>query len=111
MKVKTVCLAVAAVALLAWVPAAAEETVAPAAEAQNQVQDQAQDACLDYTPIGETLPSGIEPALILERPGMEPVAPKPKPCRGCAPTYNGWPRISCDPCCYVNDIGVQICTS
>jgi hypothetical protein len=35
-----------------------------------------------------------------------------KPCKGrtwCKCTYNGFPRASCDPCCYVNDIGVRIC--
>jgi len=35
-----------------------------------------------------------------------------KPCKGrtwCKCTYNGMPRSSCDPCCYRNNIGVQIC--
>ena len=39
-----------------------------------------------------------------------------KPCRACQAqpwcgcTYNGHPRISCDPCCYSTGFG-QICTS
>ena len=39
-----------------------------------------------------------------------------KPCRACSAqpwcgcTYNGYPRISCDPCCYSTGWG-QICTS
>ena len=42
--------------------------------------------------------------------------PKPKPCKACAAqpwcacTYQGHPRISCDPCCYSTYTG-QICTS
>ena len=40
----------------------------------------------------------------------------PKHCRACQAqpwcgcTYNGYPRISCDPCCYSTGFG-QICTS
>ncbi len=42
--------------------------------------------------------------------------PNNKPCKACsaqpwcACTYQGHPRISCDPCCYSTGFG-QICTS
>lgn len=35
-----------------------------------------------------------------------------KPCKGrrwCGCTYNGLPRISCDPCCYSNGWGLPVC--
>ena len=35
-----------------------------------------------------------------------------KPCKGrtwCKCTYNGQQRSSCDPCCYRNNIGFEIC--
>jgi len=35
-----------------------------------------------------------------------------KPCKDrtwCKCTYNGMPRASCNPCCYVNNIGVLTC--
>ena len=115
MKRKTLCLAAVAVLAVAWIPALAEETiVAPATEVQDPVQDQAEDACLDYTPVEG---SELEPALLLGIEG-EAVAPKPKPCRQTCPdqpwctcSYSGGgTRISCDPCCYQTYWGV-ICTS
>jgi len=45
-----------------------------------------------------------------------PTEAKPKGCQACPAqpwcgcTYNGYPRISCDPCCYSTGWG-QICTS
>ena len=45
-----------------------------------------------------------------------PVSMERKPCKACplqpwcACTYQGYPRISCDPCCYSTGFG-QICTS
>jgi hypothetical protein len=71
-------------------------------------QEESADSGLDYTPAETT---EAEPRLLLAPGDAAPVAPKPKPCRTCAPTYNGFPRISCDPCCYANDIGIPICTS
>ena len=112
MKLKTLCLAAVAVLAVAWIPAVAEETiVAPATEVQDPVQDQAEDACLDYTPADET---EAQPALLLGPADMQPVTPGCKTCKDqpfCKCTYQGMPRISCDPCCYVNNIGVQICLS
>ncbi len=36
-----------------------------------------------------------------------------KPCskdrRWCGCTLDGMPRVSCDPCCYANDIGIETC--
>ena len=107
MKAKISCLiAVAALAVLSWTPpASAEEPLILGAE-----ETETQDSCLDYSPAEEL---EAAPALVLTAPDMEPVAPRPpKPCKnGCKPSYNGWPRISCDPCCYNNDIGIPICTS
>ena len=109
MKFKAFCLAVVAVTLLAWMPAAAAEdpVLAPAAEAQ----DQGQDACLDYTPVED---SDAQPALLLGPSDMEPVAPGCKTCKDqpfCKCTYQGMRRVSCDPCCYANDIGHLTCLS
>jgi len=109
MKGKICCLVAAlAVALLVPMPAAAEEN----APLVLDVQDQAPDACLDYTPADDLQ---AQPALLLGPADMEPAAAKPcKTCRDqpfCKCTYQGMPRISCDPCCYVNNIGVQICLS
>ena len=107
----------AAVTLAALVslPAAAVEAIstdekaiaqpAPAADV-----DEAADTCLslNYTPVK---PADDEPVLL---------AASKKPCRAgscpnqpwCACTYNGYPRVSCDPCCYTNPFtGQQICTS
>ena len=108
MKLKTLCLAAAALVLLSWMPAAAaeDEVVAPAAQAQ----DQAPDACLDYTPVEDT---EAQPALLLG-PEMTPATPGCKACKEqpfCKCTYNGYQRVSCDPCCYRNNIGTLICTS
>jgi hypothetical protein len=108
MKLKTLCLAAAAVVLLSWMPAAAAEEVvmAPAPEAQ----DQAPDACLDYSPVEGT---EAQPTLLLG-PEMTPAAPGCKTCKDqpfCKCTYQGYRRVSCDPCCYANDIGVYICLS
>ena len=105
MKVKTLCLAAI---LLSCLPAAAAEdaVVVPATEAQ----EQASDACLDYTPVEDI---EAEPALLLG-PEMSPATPGCKRCREqpfCACTYNGYQRVSCDPCCYRNNIGTLICTS
>jgi len=114
MKLKTLCLAVAAVALLAFVPALAEETVAPTPtapeQAQQPAQDGGQDACLDYSPVE----SAETPALLLGPADMEPVAPGCKTCKDqpfCKCTYQGMRRVSCDPCCYANDIGHLTCLS
>ena len=108
MKLKTWCLVVAAVALLAGVPAVAADDVvlAPAPEAQ----DHEPDACLDYSPVE----SAETPALLLGPADMEPVAPGCKTCKDqpfCKCTYQGMRRASCDPCCYANDIGVLTCLS
>src|SRR5688572_15034362 len=108
MRPRTWCLlAGMGLAMLACMPAVAEDDVQPAIA----VPEESADACLDYTPAGE---SEAEPALLLGVPDMEPVAPKPRPCKDqpwCEPRYNGFPRVSCDPCCYANDIGLLICTS
>ncbi len=67
-----------------------------------------------------------EPAACVEDPGdpdaegFEPAAAGPKKPRGCKPcskdrrwcecTYNGLPRVSCDPCCYSDGINpYQVC--
>ena len=110
MRAKPWCLlAVACLALLVGVPASAGEdlqlTVDP--------NEASAEACLDYTPVDG---AELDPALLL---GVEEeaVAPKPKPCRQACPnqpwcecTYQGAPRISCDPCCYQTYAG-PICTS
>ena len=110
MRAKPWCLlAVACVAVLVGIPATAGEdlqiTVDPKGDSA--------ETCLDYTPV-EGLE--LEPALLLGVEG-EAVAPKPKPCRQachdqpwCECTYQGAPRISCDPCCYQTYAG-PICTS
>ena len=114
MKGKICCLVAAlAVALLVPMPAAAEESAPLVVQAPEQAPDQAQDqdACLDYTPAGDVL---AQPALLLGPADMQPVAPGCRRCKDqpfCGCTYQGMPRISCDPCCYVNNIGVQICLS
>src|SRR5512134_1872530 len=104
-------IALVGLAVLAWMPAAASGDLPLALSAG----DEAADACLDYTPVEE---SELEPAPLLGVEG-EAVAPRPKPCKGaaacpdqpwCECTYNGAPRISCDPCCYQAYYGV-ICTS
>ena len=107
MKGKICCLVAAlAVALLAPMPAAAEESAPLVLQAPDS------DACLDYTPADDLQ---AQPALLLGPQDMEPAAAKPcKTCPNqsfCKCTYQGMPRISCDPCCYVNNIGVQICLS
>ncbi|HEX5042343.1 MAG TPA: hypothetical protein VFV75_05530 [Candidatus Polarisedimenticolaceae bacterium] len=109
MRARTWCLVAAAcVALLAAFPASAAEEVGIAIDPQEPA-----DTCLDYTPVEG---AQLEPALLLGIEG-EAVAPKPKPCRQACPdqpwcecTYQGQPRISCDPCCYQTYYGV-ICTS
>ena len=110
MRAKPWCLiAVACVALMAWMPAAAEEL--PVAV---DPTEECAAPSLDYTPVDD-VELGLEPALLLGIE-QESVAPKPKPCRQqcpntwCECTYNGQPRISCDPCCYQTYTGV-ICTS
>ena len=109
MKAKTWCWMTGVVlALLMCMPATAAE-----AEPAFVVPEEAVDACLDYTPV-EDLDAGAEPALLLGPADMEPVAPGCKRCKDqpwCACTYNGAQRVSCDPCCYRNNIGVLICTS
>lgn len=53
----------------------------------------------------EPMSSDLEPDTSAGGPGC-------KPCKGrswCKCTYNGFPRSTCDPCCYVNDIGIPIC--
>jgi hypothetical protein len=110
MRTKSWCLVAAVcLVLLAWTPAAADE-VLPIAIDPN---DASAEACLDYTPVeGVELDSALQ--LGNEK---EATAPKPKPCRQACPdqpwcecTYQGAPRISCDPCCYQTYFGV-ICTS
>lgn len=110
MRAKTWCLVAAVcVALLAWIPAVAGEDLPIAVDPS----EESADACLDYTPVdGVELDSALQ--LGTEK---EAVAPKPKPCRQACPdqpwcecTYQGAPRISCDPCCYQTYAGV-ICTS
>ena len=94
MKLKTWCLVVAAVALVAWVPAVAADDVVPAPAPE--AQDQERDACLDYSPVE----SAETPALLLGPADMEPVAPGCKTCKDqpfCKCTYNGMRRTSCDP--------------
>ena len=103
MKVKPWCLlAIVCVAALVGVPATAGEDLEPAVD---PVEDSA-ESCLDYTPVEGT---ELEPALLLgvEGDAVAPKPPKPKPCRQTCPdqpwcecTYQGQPRISCDPCCY-----------
>lgn len=110
MRAKFWCLlAIVCVAVLAGAPAVASENLEPAV---NPVEESA-DSCLDYTPVEG---AELEPALLLGTE-QEAVAPKPKPCREACPdqpwcgcTYNGHPRVSCDPCCYQTYIGL-ICTS
>ena len=110
MRAKPWCLvAVVCVGLLASVPATADDDL-PIVMDPNE---ESAEACLDYTPVEGV---ELEPALLLGIEG-EAVAPKPKPCRQacqaqpwCECTYNGAPRISCDPCCYQTYVGV-ICTS
>jgi len=108
MKGKICCLVAAlAVAFLVPVPAMAEES----APLVLQAPDPDPDACLDYTPADEL---EAQPALLLGPADMQPVTPGCKTCKDqpfCKCTYQGMPRISCDPCCYVNNIGVQICLS
>ena len=108
---KTFCLAAVAVLVVAWIPVVAEETiVAPAPEVQEPVQDQAEDACLDYTPAD----LDVQPALLLAPADMQPAAPGCKTCKDqpfCKCTYQGMRRVSCDPCCYANDIGHLTCLS
>jgi hypothetical protein len=112
---------IAAVAALACLPAAAVEAMATDETAVAQSApvadvDESADACLNYTPVK---PADDEPVLLaaLIQPASGTAAAK-KPCRACpnqpwcACTYNGYPRVSCDPCCYVNPYnGQQICTS
>jgi hypothetical protein len=110
MKVKSWCfLAVACLALLVWSPATAAEDLVITVDPD----EESADSCLDYTPVDGV---ELEPALLLGIEG-EAVAPKPKPCRQACPdqpwcecTYQGHPRVSCDPCCYQTYIGL-ICTS
>jgi hypothetical protein len=108
MRAKTLCLAAAvAMAFLAWTPGVADD-----APVVMDLDVESVDACLDYTPVDQ---SEMEPALLLEFEG-EAVSPRPKPCRACPDqpwcscTYNGHPRVSCDPCCYSTYTG-EICTS
>ena len=46
------------------------------------------------------------PAAMERKPGCKACTQQP----WCACTYNGYPRVSCDPCCYQTYAG-QICTS
>jgi hypothetical protein len=107
-------------AALTCLPAAAVEATpkaepvaqpAPAADV-----DESADACMNYTPVK---PTDDEPVLLaaLIQPASGAAA-KTKPCKACpaqpwcACKYNGYPRVSCDPCCYINPYnGQQICTS
>jgi hypothetical protein len=109
MRAKPWCLiAVACVALVAWMPAVADEEQLTAADPTEECAAPS----LDYTPVEGV---EVEPALLLD---VEKEAVAPKPCRKnscpeqpwCECTYNGQPRISCDPCCYQTYYGV-ICTS
>jgi hypothetical protein len=119
MRMKTRCLiAIAAFGAFGafGLPAVAAEDGQPAVERQRvevvevvveqvlEVGDEAADVSLDFTPAEG---SEAEPALLLA-PEKTPVTPQ---CKGCPARYNGFPRASCDPCCYVNDIGVRICLS
>ena len=104
--------AVLALAFLLPLPSAAADEGVPA-QAALQLQDEGADACLDYTPAEG---AEAQPALLLGPADAQPVTPESR-CKACKDqpwckcTYNGMPRVSCDPCCYVNNIGVQICTS
>jgi hypothetical protein len=112
--------AVTTLAALACLPAAAVEAIATDETAVAQPAPAAEgdesEACLNYTPVK---PADDEPVLLaaLIQPASGTAAAK-KPCRACpnqpwcACTYNGYPRVSCDPCCYTNPFtGQQICTS
>lgn len=78
------------------------------------VPEEPTESCLDFTPAE---PSELDTALSFDLDVLEAVAPKPKPCRQacqdrpwCECTYNGLPRISCNPCCYMHPYtGEQVC--
>lgn len=78
-----------------------------------------QDVCSEATPAGGAAleaeaPQDCETGLPTD--AAAPVSMERKPCKACqlqpwcACTYNGYPRISCDPCCYQSYAG-PICTS
>jgi hypothetical protein len=113
--------AAATLAAFACLPAAAVEAtptdetpvVQPAVVADT---DESADTCLNYTPVQPTDEKPVLLAALIQPAAGTAVAKKP--CRACpnqpwcACTYNGYPRVSCDPCCYTNPYtGQQICTS
>jgi hypothetical protein len=76
--------------------------------------ESAADECLNFTPAEAT---DAEAVISPELPEADATAaPKPRPCKPCPDRpwceckYNGLPRISCDPCCYIQPYtGQQIC--
>jgi hypothetical protein len=102
----------AGLAVLTSLPAMAADEPRPVVI----LDEDAADACLNFTPVEEPK-SDLELALLAVFPDAVTTAAKRKPCKACpdqpwcACTYNGYPRVSCDPCCYVNNFGLQICTS
>src|SRR5262245_36848945 len=116
MKAKTLALvAIAGIAILASMPAAAVEKPTAVPNVEVVPVEGTADACLNYTPVEATQEL---PELSIEVDGTDatPAAKPPKGCKACpdqpwcACTYNGHPRVSCDPCCYSTWSG-EICTS
>jgi hypothetical protein len=107
------------IGIFASMPAAAESPLAVPNVVELSVQP-SEDACANYTPVeGTELQSPLVPELtdeVITPASANPAAKPPKPCRACAAqpwcacTYNGHPRVSCDPCCYSTYTG-EICTS
>jgi len=109
----------AAFAVLACMPAAATGVVPGAEPVELQVQaaevDDTADACVNFTPAQATDADGSISLAVLEVEATAAAA-RPKPCKACqdrpwcACTYNGQPRVSCNPCCYMHPYtGQQIC--
>ena len=70
---------------------------------------------VDFTPLepeAEELVVALD--VLPEDAAMEPAAKPPK-CKACPDrpwcpcTYNGQPRISCNPCCFRSNFGPQVC--
>ena len=116
MRAKTLALvALTGIGILAWMPAAAADDPPAAQIVEEFVVQPPEDACLNYTPVeGTEVQLQVVPEV--ENDAATPNAKPPKGCRACqeqpwcACTYNGHPRISCDPCCYSTWSG-PICTS
>ena len=105
--------ALTGIGILAWMPAAAAENPPAVPNLEEVSVEGSEDACLNYTPVEGP---ELQPEFAIEVESSDAAAKPPKPCRPCqdqpwcACTYNGHPRVSCDPCCYSTWTG-EICTS